>query len=390
MKTKITILLLAIILLTSAAWYIQHDNGVRDNPGELSRVVNLDEKDSPEDPVPEPYRETIAKALAYLARQQHKDGHWEGDDGQHPVAMTGLVGLALLMERSTPVAPRSQRVLKETEHSPNVRKAADWLMGKSNAERDGLIFSENASELSHYMEGHGLATLFLAGAIATESEQTRHANLSDVLMKAVKYIVRSQSSQGGWYHTSRLEGHDFDAILPTVIQLQALKAAENAGIPVPSATTSDARAYLKLKIGQHEATGVASRARTLDTAAAIACVHESRIETWAVPPRTEPIEQWLKYCRATIPVGKDINFERDELMHYYYAQALYLSGGDAWTNYRAAVFDHLKKTQRQDGSFPACKGISVGPVYATAMWCTILLLDRNSHPAREVFLGMSL
>jgi hypothetical protein len=46
--------------------------------------------------VPEKYRDTVSKGLEYLVKHQHKDGHWEGDEGKHPTAMTALVGIALL------------------------------------------------------------------------------------------------------------------------------------------------------------------------------------------------------------------------------------------------------------------------------------------------------
>jgi hypothetical protein len=35
----------------------------------------------------------VQKGLDYLARQQFEDGHWEGEGGNHPVAMTGMAGL---------------------------------------------------------------------------------------------------------------------------------------------------------------------------------------------------------------------------------------------------------------------------------------------------------
>jgi len=62
--------------------------------------------------VPEKYRATLLKGLDYLARQQCKDGHWEGDGGAHPVAMTGLPGMALSWARkgsATEPARRSGR-----------------------------------------------------------------------------------------------------------------------------------------------------------------------------------------------------------------------------------------------------------------------------------------
>jgi hypothetical protein len=172
-KLKLISLLATAAILTLITWYIQHNTGVRDNPGPIDPVAAGGEKKTADDAVPEKIRDMVQKGLAYLAKSQHKDGHWEGDHGKHPVAMTGLVGLALLMERPNPNSRRSVRLAIETEHSPNIRKAEDWLMEKSTTKRDGLIFSEHASETARYMEGHGLATLFLAGASENENDLAR-------------------------------------------------------------------------------------------------------------------------------------------------------------------------------------------------------------------------
>ena len=51
--------------------------------------------------IPEKYRPAVAKGLEYLAKQQHKDGHWGANGDQYPVSMTALAGMALLMEGST-------------------------------------------------------------------------------------------------------------------------------------------------------------------------------------------------------------------------------------------------------------------------------------------------
>lgn len=37
-----------------------------------------------------------------------------------------------------------------------------------------------------------------------EKDEARHKKLSDVVTRAVKYIGRAQSSQGGWYRTSKV------------------------------------------------------------------------------------------------------------------------------------------------------------------------------------------
>jgi hypothetical protein len=332
------------------------------------------------DEIPQKYRDTVAKGLAYLVKQQHKDGHWEGDDGKHPVAMTGLVGIALLMEADSPTQTlRPFPEFGKLTYLAEVRKAADWLMDQSQAKRDGLIFSEHPSETTRYMEGHGLATIFLAGVCRQETDEARRKKLTEVLGRAVKYIAKAQSSRGGWYHTSKVEGHDFDVVAATALQIQALQAAENAGIAVPHEVVSDAQEYLLTVVGEYESAKPPPHGnRAADTAAALACRHS--------PSRKgedKLLEKWRTYCKNAIPVGRDIKLGRDEWLHYYCAQAMFEIPGDAWKNYRSALFDHLQASQNKDGSWPAGDGISVGPVYSAAVWCTVLQLDKASHPSRR-------
>jgi len=366
MKTKVTILLLTCCLLALAAWLVHESN-----PAQA-------------DEIPKKYRETVNKGLEYLVKNQCEDGHWEGDGGKHPVAMTGLAGLALLMETQNLSWDESNKLQYIKKHTANVRKAADWLMDKSQARRDGLIFSGHPSETARYMQGHGLATLFLAGACRYEEDRELQTRRNDVLTRAVKYIVNAQSTQGGWYHTSKVEGHDFDVISATVIQIQALQAAENAGIPVPNDTLHDAQEYLKTAMRKYEEgakLGQKHRNRPADTAAALAC--RFSITDLFFDEKNELCKKWFKYCQTEIPVGRAIQFGRDELTHYYYAQAVYSSGGDAWSGYRTAMFDHLQSSQHKDGSWPSGDGTSDGPVHATAVWCTILQLDGNGHPSTQ-------
>src|ERR1043166_2354317 len=203
MKTKIAVLTAAGCLVALAAW-----------------LVSLPSS-SQADEIPEKYRGTVAKGLEFLIKHQHKDGHWEGDDGKHPVAMTGLVGLALLMDGEPKIARFGETKITNRKHTANIRKAVDWLMEKAQANRDGLIFSEHASETSRYMQGHGFATLFLAGAYKDETDETRRKKLHPVIQHAVKYIANAQAANGGWYHTSKVEGHDFADVMTTAIQVQA-------------------------------------------------------------------------------------------------------------------------------------------------------------------------
>jgi len=129
------------------------------------------------------------------------------------------------------------------------------------------------------------------------------------------------------------------------------------------------------------------------TAAAVACLFN------AGEYKSELAKKWLQYCRRTIPMGlggpMGIRIGHDEYTHYYYSQCIYILGDDGWEKlfpgtpknerltwiaYRTALFDQLLKTQNADGSWPSGGGFSIGPVYSTAIWCTVLQLDRGTLP----------
>ena len=380
---KIKILLLSLVggLLALAAWLVNAPTPTPFNPAPLVEADPAD-RDS------EKFRETVRKGLAYLAKNQFEDGHWEGDGGAHPVAMTALVGLALLMDLGLPGHLRVDALDdandRGAKYSAHIRKAADWLMDKSRG-REGLIFSEHPTETARYMEGHGLATLFLAGVYKDKRDTERRKKLAEILDRAVKYIVKAQSSQGGWHHTSKMEGHDFDCVSATVIQIQALQAAENAGIPFPSEALDNSQNYLLAAIGKHGAAkGKPNRAGPTETAAALACRYPTKFAVGSMI-RDEMGNGWLKYCETEIPMGRDMVFGRDELTQFYYAQFAFLCGSDSWAEYRAAMFEQLQLSQDKDGGWPASDGIGIGRVYAAALWCVVLQLDSKSYPPQRSY-----
>ena len=187
------------------------------------------------DEIPKEYRASIRKGLDWLAAQQVRDGHWEAQGGQYPSAMTGLSGMALLMEGST---------LREGRYSEKLRRAVDWLMDRS--QRNGLLANpNNASESGRYMYGHGFGLLFLAQVYGEEEDGDRRRKLEDILTRAVTFVGKAQSSRGGWYYTSAADGHDMDEGSVTVTQVQALRAAKNAGIVVPKSIIDKAVKYLE-------------------------------------------------------------------------------------------------------------------------------------------------
>jgi hypothetical protein len=345
------------------------------------------------DELPAKYKESVRKGLDYLKKQQFKDGHWGANGDNYPVSMTGLAGLAMLMEGSN---------VREGAYSQNIRKAADWCMERSMRanNRDGLIGNpDHPTETGRYMYGHGFATLFLASVYGDEEDRERREKLKDILTRACKYIANAQSTQGGWFYTSKVDGHDQDEGSVTVTQMQALRACKNAGIPVNKEVMRKGYLYLKnsttanggvvYSLGRGGVGAPVGGERPALTAAAIACLFS------AGEYKDELVKKWFKYCKKAIPIGAAGRLGHDEYTHFYFAQSVYFLGDDGWEKmfgatppadrltwsaYRADMFEHLLRTQGADGSWPSAGGFSVGPVYSTAIYCTLLQLDLGTLP----------
>jgi hypothetical protein len=336
--------------------------------------------------VPAKYREVIRKGLEYVAKAQHRDGHWEGNGGSYPTTITALSGMTLLMEGST---------IREGKYAENLRKAVDWLMERS--QRNGLIGNpNNPTESMRYMYGHGYGMLFLAQVYGEEEDGDRRKKLEDILTRAVQFTGKAQTPRGGWGYVSSADGGGFDEGSVTITQVQALRAARDAGIAVPKSVVDKAHDYLKNCTTPHGgviyslAHGAAFNGgeRPPLTAAAVACLFSAGEYNSGLAKR------WIKYCQTAIPIdrsGRD-SFGHWEYTHYYYAQALHVLGDDGyaklfpeskaserltWSKYRDVIFDYLVSRQNADGSWT--QGY-IGTMFTTACHLTILQLDSGTLP----------
>jgi Prenyltransferase and squalene oxidase repeat len=336
--------------------------------------------------VPPRYAAVIQKGLEYIARQQQRDGHWEANGGAYPTTITSLCGLALLMEGST---------LREGKYADAIRKAVDWLMERS--QRNGLLGNpNNPTEAVRYMYGHGYSLLFLAQIYGEEEDGDRRRKLEEILTRAVTFTGQAQTPRGGWGYVSNADGGGFDEGSVTITQVQALRAARNAGIAVPKSIIDKAHDYLKncttanggviYSLAHGAAFNGAERPPL--TAAAIACLFSSG------EYKSELAKRWIKFCQRAIPIDKSGNdsFGHWEYTHYYYAQALYILGDDgyakmfpdsrpserlSWNKYRDVIFDYLAARQNADGSWSQGH---IGPLFSTACDLTILQLDKGTLP----------
>ncbi len=337
----------------------------------------------------------IDRGLAWLAQQQKRDGHWEANEGHYPIAMTALAGLAFLAEGST---------IRQGRYAENIDKAVDFLLTRVQ-KKTGMIGNPNYQrEQYRYMYGHGFATLFLSQVYGEESDEFRRRELEKVLTGAVDFIGKAQTKLGGWGYLTAQEGQDFDEGSVTITQLQALRAAKNAGIPVAHEIIEKAKEYLRKSTvivrretdpRKEEAAVVYSLQQRQEmqrpplTAAGIACMFS------AGEYESDLAVKWLNYCQRMIPISSSDNndvFRQWEYTHFYYAQVLYTLGDDRhakmrpdlpddkllkWSRYRESIFDILIRKQNADGSWSHNQ---VGPVYTTALYLIMMQLDKGNVP----------
>ncbi|MCI0381268.1 MAG: hypothetical protein L0215_27095 [Gemmataceae bacterium] len=339
--------------------------------------------------VPKEYRATVAKGLAWLAQEQHQDGHWEGWGGTYPVALTALAGMALRLEGST---------VHEGAYSKNLRRAVDWLLDRTPKQPryDGLIGDpENPTETGRYMFGHALALEFLSGVYGDVQDVKLRKRLQDALERGVKFAVEAQSSAGGWFYSSKIDAGDKqDEGVVTVFVLAGLREARNAGIAVKRETLKKGFDYLQQSTAPNGGVnymlsprGAANEGgRPTITAAALFL----RLDT--NNPREPLVDKHLEFCKERIPLA-DIE-KSAELTHYFFAKAMCRLGDDGfakilpdvpakkrltWSGYRAALFDQLKTSQQKDGSWTS-RGLGLGPVLVTSINLITLQQDLQAAP----------
>lgn len=304
---------------------------------------------------------SVDRALEYLAAQQRPDGGWHNNH-----AVNGLALLAFLGRGHTPGRGTYRDVLE---------RGKGYLL--ATARTDGFL--SNSGNGQHGMYEHGLATLALAELYGMDADP----KLEEVLRKAVDLIVKCQSPSGGWRYSPSPGDQDLSV---TVMQIVALRAANNAEVPVPAATIEKAIAYVRSCA--HPSGGFAYQAGggpgPQTTAAGILSLQLlGKYDDPALPKALESM--------AKVPVqwsGSSLQYFY--YFHYYAMQASYQAGGAHWNDWHPRVRELLLEHQNADGSWDVPPGTqetegTVGPhkVYWTAMSCLVLDIYMHFLPAYQ-------
>ncbi len=169
------------------------------------------------------------KALDWLESKQIKQGENAGAWNTNQ-AFNALAMLSFMSSGHTPGRGKYGDVIEDGVVRPGVLTRGKKYM-LSKAQPPGYISSGAMYE-------HGLATLCLAEMYGMDPDP----DLEDKLRKAVDLIAKVQSPAGGWRYTPAPTDQDLSV---TVMQVVALRAANNAGIRVPQETLDKAVTYVQ-------------------------------------------------------------------------------------------------------------------------------------------------
>jgi hypothetical protein len=297
----------------------------------------------------------IRDGLAWLARNQNPDGSFGAGTYRGNIAVTSLCGLAFMASGSSP---------GRGPFGAQIDKALLYVM--DNTSQSGFI-AVAASSTHGPMYSHGFGTLFLAEAYG----MTHRPEIREKLQKAVRLIIDSQNVEGGWRYQPVRRDADLSV---TICQINALRAARNAGLYIPKETVAACILYVKRSQNpdggfRYMLQGGAS-AFPRSAAGVVALQSAGEYDTKEVRDGVAYLRQYIR----EIKLGN--RYSHYYYGHYYAAQAMWLRGGPDWAEWYPAIRDELVKRQALSGSWSD----TICNEYGTAMALIILQIPNNYLP----------
>lgn len=326
------------------------------------------------------------RGLAWLAARQQPSGCWSGlvghkqesdyvplinslspaeqvQQGRGHMGITALCGMAFLAGGHLP---------DRGPYRKTVQATLDYML--AHVHENGYL-----SDAGTRMYSHAFATLFLAEIYGMSGgKETKQA-----LERAVNLIVDCQNEHGGWRYNAFDRELDLSV---TVCQLQALRAARNIGIQVPSGTIDRAVDYVQksrvragrskgqfyYKIYGRRGAYEKPNEYAINAAALTALASAGIYDPDLHDPALDFLEQEYGY------VARDPEHYFFWYGNYYACQAFYQRGGERFGRFYAQLTKDILACQQADGSWQNRTG--PGDEFSTAMACVILQLPKQYLP----------
>jgi hypothetical protein len=301
--------------------------------------------------------EAIQNGLAWLGRSQNADGSYGNGAYRGNIAVTSLAGLAFMSSGSSP---------GRGPYGSQIDKALAYVM--QNTSPSGFI-AVLASSTHGPMYSHGFGTLFLAEAYG----MTHRGEIREKLQKAVRLIIDSQNIEGGWRYQPIRRDADLSV---TICQINALRAARNAGLFVPKETVDACLRYVKRSQNpdggfRYMLQGGPTSEFPRSAAGVVALQSAGEYDSKEVKAGINYLRQYSHGFRQ----GRRNN-------HYFYgqyyaAQAMWIEGGEPWVQWYPSIRNELLSRQSALGYWPDG---GVCNEYGTAMALIILQIPNDYLP----------
>jgi hypothetical protein len=341
--------------------------GAQEPPQGKARPERLRPRDLREIFADTPARHAVERGLDFLAKSQLPDGSWLSPLGKN----TGVIGLAVLSMLSAGGEPGRGK------HGDSIDRAVRFVLSHS---KSGMLTTEDTSHGPMYE--HGIATLLLGEVLGmVNEERPGYGSIYRVHRGAVDLILRAQNkrdriSLGGWRYTP--DSTDAD-ISVSGWQLLALRAAQDAGLPIPQKSIDQAVLFVKR------------------------CVHPSGGFTYMPGGGFEPGIARTGTGVLALQICGDFQspearrggdwLSRNPLewkgpffyySAYYGTQAMYQLGGEYWGKWHPPLQALLLSKQSADGSWPPPPGEALetqaGLAYSTALAILSLTVECRYLP----------
>jgi len=304
----------------------------------------------------------VDRGLEYLSGTQEPDGSFPTGVSGKP--NTGVTALCLLAFMGRGHAP-GRGPYRET-----VGRTIDFLL--ESRQENGLVVRPGGNSHGPMYE-HALATLALIEASGWLVEP----EVRESCQKAIDLIVHAQNKEGGWRYQPQPQDADLSV---TVMQVVALRAAQNARLDVPDETLERAVGYVK-RCARPEG-GFSYQPgqgpKHAQSAAGALCLQ-------LLGHHDDPaVEKALASLQA-----KKYGHDMDNYFHYmnYYAmQAHFQAGEEQWAAWHPRVRSLLLESQNPDGSWPGWHEDSINgqsKCYSTAMAAMALEVYMHYLPAYQ-------